>query len=111
VSKYTLNVNFQQTVPLDAHVDGFYRIDFNRYGRLYWYPDNAYSQNPYNLVDLQVGARFANWSVDTYGRNIFGQRYNVLFFDNNFVRAPGGFNFAYRSLPTTYGVEAAYHFK
>jgi iron complex outermembrane recepter protein len=111
VSKYTLNVNFQQTVPLAAQVDGFYRIDFNRYGRLYWYPDNAYSQNPYNLVDLQVGARFANWSVDTYGRNIFGQRYNVLFFDNNFVRAPGGFNFAYRSLPSTYGVEAAYHFK
>jgi iron complex outermembrane receptor protein len=35
----------------------------------------------------------------------------VLFFDNNFVRAPGGFNFAYRSLPSTYGVEAAYHFK
>lgn len=110
VSKYTVNLTVQQTVPLTDSYDGFWRIDGFRDGRIYWYPDNAHSQDPYNLVNAQIGIRHSRWSLDLYGRNILGQRYNVLFFDNNFVRAPGGINFAYRSRPGTYGIEGKISF-
>lgn len=110
VAKYTGNLSIQQTIPLSEHMSGFYRLDFSRTGKLYWYPDNRYSQDPYNLVNAQVGTRFAHWYWDIYGRNVFGQKYNVLFFDNNFVRTPSGINFSYRSLPSTYGIEARYNF-
>jgi iron complex outermembrane recepter protein len=110
VSKYTINLTVEQTVPLTDRFDGFWRLDGFRNGRIYWYPDNVYSQDPYNLVNAQIGVRRAHWSVDLYGKNIFGQRYNVLFFDNNFVRAPGGINFAYRSRPGTYGIEGKLSF-
>jgi iron complex outermembrane recepter protein len=110
VSKYTANLTVEQTVPLSGDLDGFWRIDGFRYGRIYWYPDNRYSQDPYNLVNAQIGVRRPHWSVDLYGNNVFGQRYNVLFFDNDFVRAPGGINFAYRSEPSTYGIEGKISF-
>ena len=110
VAKYTANLAVQQTIPLTGAMNGFYRVDVARYGKLYWYPDNLYSQDPYTLVDVQIGTRFDKWSWDLYGKNIFGQRYNVLFFDNDFVRTPSGVNFSYRSLPSTYGIEARYRF-
>jgi iron complex outermembrane receptor protein len=109
-SKYTLNGAAQVTQPLTDTIDGVARIDVERKGSLYWEPDNNAKRKPFTLVNMSAGIRTEKWEVRAFGDNVFGKRYDSLFFDNLFVGAPGGFNFAYLSRASRYGVEATVRF-
>nr|WP_047168634.1 TonB-dependent receptor [Sphingomonas sp. Y57] len=109
-SKYTLNGAAQFTQPLTDTIDGVARIDVERKGSLYWEPDNNAKRKPFTLVNMSAGIRTEMWELRAFGDNVFGKRYDSLFFDNLFVGAPGGFNFAYVSRASRYGVEATVRF-
>ena len=109
-SKYTLNASVQYSHGVFHDLEGFVRTDVSRKGTLYWYADNRVSRPPFNLVNLRGGLRNDHWEVDLYGTNIFDKRYYALYFDNTFVGAPGGFDFADLADLSRYGVEASYRF-
>lgn len=109
-SKYTMNAAAQYTHVISGDVEAFARGDLIRKGRLYWYADNKVSRAPFNLVNLKVGLRNGRWELNAYGSNIFNKRYNSLYFDNTFVGAPGGFDFAGLASLSRYGVELSFRF-
>ena len=105
-SKYTLNGSAQYVAPVSGGLDAVARIDVEHKGKLYWEPDNVAKRKPYTLVNASIGVRSEKWELRAYGENIFNKRYDTLFFDNLFVGAPGGFNFAYLSKASRFGLEA-----
>ena len=109
-SKYTLNASAQYSHNVATAMEGFVRTDLSRKGTLYWYADNRVARDPFTLVNLRGGIRNEHWEVDLYGTNIFDTRYYALYFDNTFVGAPGGFDFANLADRSRYGVEASYRF-
>lgn len=110
VPAFTFNAAVQYEWPITAGLDGISRLDLETKGREYWEPDNKYSQAPYSLVNLKLGVKGDNWEARLYGNNIFNKRYVVIYEDNLFVQAPGGFNFAFLSRKPTYGVDLLYKF-
>jgi iron complex outermembrane recepter protein len=109
-SRYTLNGSVQYSHALTQSFEGFIRTDANRKGRLYWYADNRVSRDPFTLVNMRGGIRNDHWEADLYGTNIFNKRYYTLYFDNKFVGAPGGFDFADLADLSRYGIEVSYRF-
>ena len=105
-SKYTLNGSAQYVAPVTDTLDAVARVDVEHKGKLYWEPDNNAKRKPYTLVNASIGVRTEKWELRAYGDNVFNKRFDTLFFDNVFVGAPGGFNFAYRSKASRYGLEA-----
>jgi iron complex outermembrane receptor protein len=110
VSEYTFNASAQYARPIMQSLEGIVRLDVERKGRLYWEPDNKAERSPYTQVDASVGVRGDWWELRAYGENIFDKRYDTLYFDNLFVGAPGGFNFAYLSKGVRYGLEGTVRF-
>ncbi len=110
VSKFNFSAAAQYQRPVMNDIDAFMRIDFYHKGTLYWFPDNIDKQKPYSLVDLQIGLRGEKWALMAYGENIFGEEYDILFFDTFFTGTPMQFNFANRSFKPTYGLEASFSF-
>jgi iron complex outermembrane receptor protein len=110
VSRYTINAAAQYARPVVGGLDGIARVDVERKGKLYWEPDNISARAPYTQVNLSAGVRTERWELRAYGNNIFDKRYHTLYFDNLFVGAPGGFDFAYLSQGARYGIEATARF-
>jgi iron complex outermembrane receptor protein len=109
-SKYTLTASAQYSHEIVNDLQGFIHADVNRKGRLYWYADNRVSRSPFSLVNMKAGLRKDRWVLDLYGSNIFNTKYVTSYFDNTFVGAPGGFDFAYLGELSRYGVEATFRF-
>jgi iron complex outermembrane recepter protein len=110
VPQFTFNTSVQYEWPLWQKVDGIARVDVDTKGKMYWEPDNVYSQGTYTLVNPKIGLKGDRWEARLYGENVFNTKYYVLYEDNLFVQAPGGFNFAFLNLKPRYGVDVAYHF-
>ena len=110
VPQFTWNNVVQYRHPIMSSIDGVVRVETETKGRVYWYPDNVNTQAPYTLVNVKAGFEGDNWEVRFYGDNILDKKYYVLYEDNRFVQAPGGFNFAFLSLKPRYGVDLSYHF-
>jgi iron complex outermembrane receptor protein len=109
-SKYTANASIQYSHGVWQDLEGFVRTDVSRKGTLYWYADNRVSRDPFTLVNMRGGIRNDHWEADLYGTNIFDKRYYTLYFDNTFVGAPGGFDFADLADLSRYGIEVSYRF-
>jgi TonB dependent receptor len=90
--------------------EGFIRGDLSRKGKLYSYADNRVSRPPFTLVNAKAGIRNEQWELNLYGSNIFDEDYHTLYFDNTFVGAPGGFDFARIGDLARYGVEVTYRY-
>jgi iron complex outermembrane receptor protein len=109
-SEYTLSASVQYSHPVWQDFEGFIRGDLSRKGELYWYADNRVSRPPFTLVNAKAGIRNEQWELNLYGSNIFDEKYYSLYFDNTFVGAPGGFDFAHIGDLSRFGVEVTYRF-
>ena len=109
-SRYTLNASAQYGHAVWEDLEGFVRADVTRKGVLFWDPDNKITRPPFSVVNAKIGVRREHWEVNFYGTNIFNTKYDTLYFDNTFVGAPGGFNFADLADDRRYGIEATYKF-
>lgn len=109
-SQYTYNISVQYSRLISGAHEGFARADLTGKGRLYWYADNRVSRPPFSLLNLRAGVRNETWEAALYGTNVLDERYQALYFDNTFVGAPGGFDFARFGEKSRYGVEVTYRF-
>jgi iron complex outermembrane receptor protein len=110
VPQFTFNASVQYEWPLWQGVNGIARVDVDTKGKMYWEPDNVYSQGTYTLVNPKIGLKGDKWEARLYGENVFNAKYYVIYEDNLFVQAPGGFNFAFLNLKPRFGVDVAFHF-
>ena len=51
------------------------RVDYNRFGTIYFADDNIGYQPTYDTVDAQFGVEGERWSLTFWGRNILDERY------------------------------------
>jgi iron complex outermembrane receptor protein len=110
LAAYTVTASVQYSHPIAGGIEAFVRTNLNRKGKLYWYADNRVSRSPFDLVNASAGLRGDRWDLTLYGTNIFDKQYSTLYFDNLFVGAPGGFDFAYLGEQSRYGMELTYRF-
>lgn len=105
--KSTFSVGSQLEIPLGA-LTGTVRIDYGRWGKKYWHPDNVDVRDPVNMLDLRVSIGGERWTATAWGRNVLDEFY---FQDFNAVEfgAPG-VDIGSPSSPDTYGVELKYQF-
>jgi len=109
-SRYTVNASAQYTRTIVDHFQGFVRTDVSCKGTLYWYADNQITRPPLQVVNTKIGIRRDSWEVNIFASNIFNKTYDAFYFDNKFVSAPGGFNFAYLADDRRFGIEGTYRF-
>lgn len=105
--KSTFSVGSQLEIPIGA-LTGTVRIDYGRWGKKYWHPDNVDVRDPVNMLDLRVSIGGERWTATAWGRNVLDEFY---FQDFNAVEfgAPG-VDIGSPSSPDTYGVELKYQF-
>ena len=113
VSKYTGNVGLQyRHAVTPGGLQGVFRVDYERIGPTYWYPDNFTVRDPVNLVNLRVGVEQGAWSLTAWAKNLFDEKYNAEWSPGpQFFPNPGETNnFVFKALPRVWGVDFVYRF-
>ena len=67
-------------------------------GRIWWNEENTLSQPFYALADASVRFEHKHYSLDIWGRNLGGARYDVFYFKSI------GNEFVQRGRPRTFGI-------
>jgi iron complex outermembrane recepter protein len=105
--KSTFSIGSQLEVPLGA-LTGTVRVDYGRWGKKYWHPDNIDVRDPVNMLDLRISVGNDRWTASAWGRNVldefYWQDFNAVEFG-----APG-VDLGSPSSPDTYGLELRYQF-
>jgi iron complex outermembrane recepter protein len=113
VSKYTGNVGMQYRHALaPGGLQGLVRLDFERIGPTYWYPDNYTVRDPVNLLNLRLGIEKDAWSLTAWAKNLTDEKYNAEWSPGpQFFPNPGETNnFVFKALPRVWGVDFNYRF-
>ena len=113
VSKYTGNVGLQYRHGLTAGgMAGVLRVDYERLGKTYWYPDNFTVRDPVDLVNLRIGVEQGPWAATAWAKNLFDEKYNAEWSPGpQFFPNPGYTNnFVFKALPRVWGVDFVYLF-
>ena len=109
VSRYTLNIGMQYTRPLSfwSGVNAFIRMDYQRIGPTYWYPDNFTIRKPVDLLNLRAGVKADTWSVMFWSKNLNNEIYNAEWSPGpQFFPSPGyRNNFLFKAEPRVWGID------
>ena len=113
VSKYTGNVGLNYRYPFGAGgMAGVVRVDYERIGPTFWYPDNFTVRDPVDLVNLRLGIEKDTWSLTAWAKNLTDTKYNAEWSPGpQFFPNPGeSNNFVFKALPRVWGVDFIYRF-
>ena len=100
-----LSVEYRHTLWQDY--DGIIRVDYHRYGNIYYDQTGDFSYDPTNFVNGRIGIETDFGSLAFFGRNITNQRAPQFFSPD----AQGlNVNFRIPNQPRTYGVELTAQF-
>lgn len=105
--KSTFSLGSQWQVPLGS-LTGTIRIDYGRWGKKYWHPDNMDVRDPVNMLDLRVSIGNDRWTATAWGRNVLDEFYWQDF--NSLESGAPGVDLGSPSAPDTYGIELKYQF-
>jgi iron complex outermembrane receptor protein len=105
--KSTFSIGSQLEVPLGS-LTGTVRVDYGRWGKKYWHPDNVDVRDPVNMLDLRVSIGNERWTATAWGRNVLDEFYYQDF--NSVEFGAPGIDLGSASSPDTYGVELRYQF-
>ena len=73
-------------------------LDFNGVGDIYWNESNTLKQNFYGLMGASVMYETPRWSVEVWGKNLTGTKYNTFYFMSM------GNEFYQKGNPVSFGV-------
>jgi len=114
VSQYTINIGTQYRWPVGSGgLQAVIRVDGQRIGPTYWYPDNFTLREPIDLINLRLGVEQGAWSVTAWAKNLFDRRYNAEWSPGpQFFPSPGYTNnFVFKAMPRVWGVDFNYRFR
>lgn len=103
VSDYTLSAGLQYQPHLFGHVDGLFRIDYNRLGPTTFVIPVPAAGEPtpvqrksVDLVDIRGGLQGEDWSLTIWSKNLLDTKYNTEY-------STGGFHF--KAQPVRWGID------
>jgi iron complex outermembrane receptor protein len=73
--RYTLNAAARYEYALRNGLGLVTRVDYNRFGDIYFADDNIGYQPTYDTLDAQIGVEGERWSLTFWGRNVLDERY------------------------------------
>jgi len=106
--KYTINLVATQTFDLTDYYKLTPRIEFNRYGKIWWNVANTpgTARKPLNLLDARLTlAGGDRWQIAAYGNNLTNEKYFQIV-----VPILSVFAVDYRGSTRTYGIEGTINF-
>jgi iron complex outermembrane receptor protein len=73
------NVGFRYALPSSFGGKLTVAMNYAYTSRIYWSPDNLFSQKPYGLLDANLGFVFQDnrYSLKIWGTNLSGEKYYV----------------------------------
>jgi iron complex outermembrane receptor protein len=106
--KHNISVGAQYEAPLTDTLSLTLRGDLTHRSRIFFGPDNGYSQGDVTIVNGRIGiGSEQGWSLFLWGRNLTNKDY-ALYRDDGVII--GGQAVQSLSTPRTYGVEARFKF-
>jgi iron complex outermembrane receptor protein len=105
---FSSNAGLQYTPELGDNIKGLFRVDWQHIGKKYWTSDNKFVQNPYDLVNLRVGADFGQLGIYAFSKNLLNSKYYTDYYPSKYSGLDVDIGF--RGMPRSYGVEASMKF-
>ena len=106
--KHNISLSAQYMVPVTDALSLTVRGELTHRSRVFFEPDNIYSQGDVTLVNSRIGiSSVQGWSLFLWGRNLTNKDYAILSSDG--VIIPGQQAVALAA-PRTYGLEARFAF-
>lgn len=106
--KYTINLGATASVKLTNDLDLVPRVEFNRFGSIWWDAANTpgTKRDPLNLVDARLTLKSAaGWDISAYSNNLFNEKYYQIV-----VPLLGFFTVNSYGPTRSYGIEARLSF-
>lgn len=106
--EYTLSLGVAQDIPLSDSLELVPRVEYNRYGPIWWDVANTPGtrRDPLDLLKARLSLRSdSGWEVSAFADNITNEKYF-----QEVVPLLGFFTVNYRGPTRSYGVEARYSF-
>ena len=106
--KYTISAGATQSFVLRGDLELVPRIEFNRYGAIWWDVANTEGtkRDPLNLLDARLSLKAGDrWELSAYGNNLTDEQYY-----QEVVPLLGSFTVNYRGPVRSYGVELRVNF-
>lgn len=106
--KYTISAGATQSFVLRGDLELVPRIEFNRYGPIWWDVANTEGtkRDPLNLLDARLSLKAGDrWELSAYGNNLTDEQYY-----QEVVPLLGSFTVNYRGPVRSYGVELRVNF-
>nr|VFJ65373.1 MAG: iron complex outermembrane recepter protein [Candidatus Kentron sp. DK] len=112
--QYTLNLGAQYGFDLGP-MDATLRLDAERRGRKYWFPDNVESQAPFTLYNARLTLKKGNFQASLWGKNLSDKRYYTSYLDSDLMENKPGFlawilDAGSLGQPRSFGVDVRYEF-
>ena len=111
VPTHTLAARADYRIPFSSHACRAITLGANvtAQGKTYWDEANSYAQSFYAILGAHVRLDLAkNISLNFWGRNITGTRYNTFAFDSSATGTQ--LFFAQRGAPRQFGATLSVHF-
>jgi iron complex outermembrane receptor protein len=101
-NQYNWNLAAEYDPAITETVSGLARVDFQELGPIWFDAANHYAFHPTGYLNARLGARWRQYSLAAFGKNITNTRYATIFSPDSF-----GAGVAARldNLPATYGME------
>jgi len=106
--KYTVNLVATQTFDLSDHYKLTPRLEYNRYGKIWWNVANTpgTARKPLDMLDARLTlAGGDRWEIAAYGNNLTNEKYFQIV-----VPILSVFAVDYRGSTRTYGIEGTMNF-
>lgn len=106
--EYTISLGASQDIDLGDTLKLVPRVEYNRYGPIWWDVANTPGtrRKPLDLLKARLSLRSeAGWEISAYGDNLTNEKYF-----QEVVPLLGSFTVNYRGPTRSYGVEARYSF-
>jgi outer membrane receptor protein involved in Fe transport len=113
VPDYNYNVSVQyQTAEFENGMSLIARMDWVRYGRIWWTITNLeeQSQKPYSLLNLRLSLVRDNWRLTGFVDNATDTEYDTFCFSHDFISSPFGVDPCFDGTPRRYGIELSKDF-
>ncbi|MBU2557998.1 MAG: TonB-dependent receptor [Bacteroidetes bacterium] len=83
VPRHTLALQLNKTIKVNTRFIDRIRITglWKSTGELFWNEQNNFSQQAYNLIDLNIAFTKNNFEIRLFGENIFGEEYTSFYFE------------------------------
>ena len=107
-AKYTLFVGVQQPIDIGPDYKLVPRVEFNRYGRIWWDVDNTPGTRraPLNITNARITLRSIHrWQVGAWMDNVFNKKYY-----QEIVPLLPVISVQYRGWTRSFGLDAKYNF-